>query len=107
MKKFILIVFGLFILTLTVTAFTTSPKMDEPCRSCNGRGWNRCTMCDGNGWRECSFCDGNGYIVLRDGTKETCENCRGKKGFKCGYCDNGHRECSACYGTGKQRYIGQ
>lgn len=103
MKKFFVILIAA--LSLAVAAFALSPSSDEACRSCNGRGWNTCNMCDGHGWRECSFCGGDGYIIRRDGKKETCENCRGKKGFNCGYCNRGHRTCSACNGTGKQRYI--
>lgn len=103
MKKFFLIVIAVLGVAMTTIAFGSSA--DEPCRSCKGRGWNVCDNCDGHGWRECTFCEGEGYVVNRDGTKETCANCRGKKGFKCHYCQDGHRECKACDGTGKQRYI--
>lgn len=94
-------------LSVAVAASTISNFADEPCKSCKGRGWNPCNMCNATGWRECSMCGGDGYVVLRDGTKETCDACGGKKRFECGYCDKGHRQCDACYGTGKQRYIGQ
>lgn len=106
MKKLLLF---LVIATLGVAVATSaiSTSADEPCRSCEGRGWNECNMCDGEGWRVCSFCGGDGYIIMRDGRKETCANCQGKKGFKCGYCKRGQRRCNACYGTGKQRYIGK
>lgn len=105
MKKFVVVVIAA--LSVGITVFAISNSADEPCKECKGRGWNECNMCDGNGWRECSFCGGDGYIVMKDGSKETCEGCKGRKVFKCGYCDKGKRECSACYGTGKQRYIGR
>lgn len=104
MKKIFFVIAALCV-TIAVSAIRNST--DEPCRYCDGRGWNECNMCDGNGWRECSFCGGDGYIVMRDGRKETCENCGGKKGFTCGYCKRGKRQCDACLGTGKKRYIGQ
>ena len=106
MKKIISGLILVLVLSLTVTVFATSRK-DEPCRSCNGRGWYKCTMCNGHGQRRCSFCGGEGYIFYRDGSKETCENCRGKGWFPCGSCDEGKVECYACYGTGVQRYVGQ
>ncbi len=105
MKKILIIVIAA--LSVAVASFAITSSSDEACRSCNGRGWNECNMCDGNGWRVCSFCGGEGYIIMRDRTKEKCENCNGKKGFTCGYCKRGQRQCSACYGTGKQRYIGK
>ena len=104
MKKFIIVVVAALSVAVAVSAITNSS--DEPCKSCNGRGWFECTMCDGSGWRDCSFCGGDGYVVMRDGSKETCASCQGKKVFKCGSCNKGRRECDACYGTGKQRYIG-
>lgn len=103
MKKLILI--AIATLSVAIAAFAISPLADEACRYCKGKGWNVCNMCDGHGWRQCSFCGGDGYIINRDGSKETCANCNGKKGFKCGYCREGHRECKACEGTGKQRTI--
>lgn len=103
MKKILIILIAAF--SVAIAAFAINPSGDEQCRSCRGRGWNTCNMCDGHGWRECSFCGGDGYIVNRDGTKEKCANCYGKKGFKCGYCRDGQRTCTACDGTGKQRYI--
>lgn len=100
MKKILIILIAAF--SVAIAAFAINPSGDEQCRICRGRGWN---TCDGHGWRECSFCGGDGYIVNRDGTKEKCANCYGKKGFKCGYCRDGQRTCSACDGTGKHRYI--
>ena len=106
MKKY----FFVIIATLSIVAVTASAisfSADEPCKSCKGRGWFECTMCDGSGWRDCPMCNGDGYIVKRDGSKETCASCDGRKVFKCGSCNKGKRECDACYGTGKQRYIGR
>ena len=105
MKKFIIS----FIAALSVAAAVSaiSISSDEPCKECKGRGWFECNMCDGSGWRDCPMCNGDGYVEMRDGSKETCASCKGKKKFECGYCDRGKRECDACYGTGKQRYIGQ
>lgn len=102
MKKIIFIVIAVLCVAVSVWAIH-----EERCRYCKGRGWNVCNMCDGHGWRECSFCGGNGYIEYRDGTRETCANCHGKKGFKCNYCVDGERECRACEGTGITRYIGR
>ncbi|MDO4994802.1 MAG: hypothetical protein Q4E32_07340 [Bacteroidales bacterium] len=106
MKKIIFCVIAALSVAIAASAISHFAD-DEPCRSCNGRGWYKCNMCDGEGWRECSFCGGEGYVVMRDGSKETCASCQGKKGFKCGYCKRGQRQCTACYGTGKQRYIGR
>lgn len=105
MKKAIFFVIAS--LSVAVAASAISNYADEPCKYCEGRGWNECNMCDGDGWRECPMCNGEGYIILRDGSKETCASCQGKKVFKCGYCKRGQRQCDACYGTGKQRYIGK
>ena len=66
-----------------------------------------CNMCGGDGERDCSFCGGKGYVVMRDGSKQTCASCEGEKTFECGYCDRGERVCDACKGTGKVRYIGE
>ena len=106
MKKTLFIFFAIVTLCVTLSAFTISPSVNEACKSCKGRGWFWCNMCDRTGWRDCPMCGGKGYVVFRDGSRETCESCGGQKKFKCGYCDRGHRECDACYGTGKQRYIG-
>lgn len=105
MKKFIVIVIAALSVAVAVSAISTSA--DDRCRYCEGRGWNECNMCDGDGWRECPMCNGDGYIEKRDGTKETCASCKGKKVFKCGYCNKGKRQCDACNGTGKKRYVGQ
>lgn len=103
MKKILVIVIA--VLSVAAAAFAVSPLADEACRACRGRGWNTCNMCDGHGWRECTFCGGEGYVEKRDGTKEVCANCHGKRGFKCGYCRGGQKTCTACNGTGKQRKI--
>ena len=79
MKKVLLSIMVIVALCVTVTAFAVRPSINEPCKYCNGRGWNECNMCDGNGWRECPMCGGDGYVVLRDGTKETCDACGWKK----------------------------
>lgn len=105
MKKTIFFVIVALSVTIAVSAISTT--INEPCSYCQGRGWDKCNMCDGEGWRECPMCNGDGYIVTRDGNKETCASCQGKKRFKCGYCDRGKRQCSACNGTGKKRYVGQ
>lgn len=105
MKKIIILVIAALSVTVAVSAISNSA--DERCRYCEGRGWNECNMCDGTGWRLCSFCGGDGYVVMRDGRKETCASCQGKKGFKCGYCKRGQRQCDACLGTGRKRYVGR
>ena len=108
MKKYLFFIIATLCVA-SVTAYAISNSADEPCKSCKGRGWFECTMCDGSGWLDCPSCNGDGYIIRNDGRKETCASCKGKgqKAIKCGYCDKGKRECDACYGTGKQRYIGK
>lgn len=86
----------------------TEQKKERPdCRYCHGKGHFTCNMCGGDGERDCSFCGGKGYVVMRDGSKQTCASCEGEKTFECGYCDRGERVCDACKGTGKVRYIGE
>lgn len=105
MKKIIICVIAA--LSVAVATYAISASGDERCQYCGGRGWNECNMCDGSGWRDCPGCNGEGYIVTRDGTKELCASCRGKKVFKCGYCRRGQRTCDACNGTGRKRYVGR